>query len=211
MNLTVIAGLAAVGVIAAAATPTSVHSAVATARSASALLVGAGEMPGFDPLSAKSATHAGRFVRQLGPQDAYTRQFLTTLKRNGFQFGIQEHLRSSTDPNADAESLALELRSVPAARRELAAIVSLTLKSVPGSTIDRTQLPLIQNAVVLPQTAAGRPGGAANVYFASGRCVFFVGDAVTRGDPVAAPVAAVTKLHERATAACAQLAATHTP
>lgn len=208
MNLTVFTGLAAVGLMAAAATPSSVHSAVATGPATSALLVGAGEMPGFDPLPAKSATHAGRFVRQAGPPDA---QALSTFKRNGFQFGIQEHLRSSTDPNADAVSLAIELRSVRAARRELAAFVSLALERVPGSTIDRTQLPLIHNAVVVTQTAPGRPGGAGNVYFASGRCVFFVGDALSTGDPVAAPVAAATKLHERAAAACAQLAATRTP
>jgi hypothetical protein len=120
MNLTVIAGLAAVGVIAAAAPPSSVHSAVAQAPATSALLVAAGEIPGFDPLPARSATHAGRFVRQAGPLNADSRQILSTLKRNGFQFGIQEHLRSSTDPLADAESLAsriaLGARGAEAAR-----------------------------------------------------------------------------------------------
>ena len=177
----------------------------AAAISPASLVAHPNELTGFATakVNLRSATSASRYAKVvLGESPREARKEVAKLKRKGFQEGVQELL---TSPQGEALSTGLVLGSARFAKQELRASLSESLKAQGKVPIKRFTIAAIPGSSGFTAAQAGHPGGAANVLFSSGRCVFLVGNYL-RKSPEAqlgiAPIAGATALYQRVKSLC---------
>lgn len=164
------------------------------------------DLPGFAAAKIKlrSATSATRYVKVvLGESGREGRNEVAKLKRKGFQEGVQELLASQ---QGEALSLALVFGSARVAKQELKASISEGLKAQGKAVIKRFTVAAIPGSFGFSASEAGHSGGAANVFFSTGRCFLLVGNSLhtsTQEQLSVAPIAGATAVYQRVKSFCA--------
>lgn len=164
------------------------------------------ELPGF--ATAKSTLHAAttpaRYARVvLGERGRQARSEVTRLKRKGFREGVQELLSS---PQGEALSAAIVFGSARVATRELKTSVTEGVKAQGKAKLTRFTVASIPGSVGFSAVEAGNSSAAANVFFATGRCFFVVGNSLRKATPEqasSAPIAGASALYQRVVSLCA--------
>jgi hypothetical protein len=164
------------------------------------------DLPGFTATKIKlrSATSVTRYVRVvLGESGGEARTEVAKLKRKGFREGVQEFVSSQ---QGEALSTAVVFSSPRVAKQELKTSVAEGIKGQGKAVISRFTVAAIPGSFGFSATEAGHSGGAANVFFSTGRCFLLVGNSLhtaTQEQLSVAPVAAATAVYQRVKSLCA--------
>jgi hypothetical protein len=164
------------------------------------------DLAGFTATKIKlrSATSATRYVKVvLGESGREARKEVAKLKRKGFQEGVQELLPSR---QGEALSTAVVFSSPRVAKQELKTSISEGLKAQGKAMVSRFTVAAIPGSFGFSASEAGHSGGAANVFFSTGRCFLLVGNSLhtsTQEQLSVAPIAAATAVYQRVKSLCA--------
>ncbi len=169
------------------------------------LVAHADDLPGFTATKIKlrSATSATRYVKVvLGESGREGGREVARLERRGFQEGVQELL-----PGRQGEvlSTAVVFSSPRVAEQELKASISESLKAQGKAVIIRFKVAAIPGSFGFSATEAGHAGGAANVFFSTGRCFLLVGNSLhtsMQEQLSVAPIAGATAVYQRVKSLC---------
>ncbi len=203
--LTASAGLALITIgMAGGVAPTPASAQTATPN-VGALLVRSGEMPGFEPTgSPQTWTGAAQYVSQ-GLQET-GKKASADLKEFTDAGLIATAWGNLSGPGGDSGANEVwYLKSSAAARRLgwwLYASTAASGRQTPGSTLHTFKAGIAGGKAY---TISNSQGSANDVYFAHGRCVFFVGDSVS-SSPAESPsvvVSASKAVEKRTSATCA--------
>ncbi len=183
----------------------SASALAATVIPPASLLAHPDEMPGFATAKVKvqSATSATRYVRTVLDESGHEgRVEVTRLEHKGFKEGAQEML---TGQQGVALSTAVVYGSARVAEQELKASISEDLKAQGKATIKRFTVDAIPGSLGFSAREPGHPGGAANVSFATGRCLVLVGDSLrtSKQGVSIAPTAGAVAVYQRVKKLCA--------
>jgi len=177
------------------------------------LVVRVAEMPGFAPASVQSSSTASAFEWAHGAPGTWTeaQEEASLLESLGFQEGVREYLlakrREGRGAHREAVSEAAVLPTASAAESALRQSFANSLRAFEARGLAQFADRAIPGALGLGNFSAGRSGGDGNVFFATGRCFFVVGDAVhdarTRAQENRGPLAGALALYRRARHLCA--------
>lgn len=199
------AGLAIITIgMAGAIAPTPAAAQTATPNVA-ALLLHSGEMPGFDPTgSPQTWTGAAQYVSQALQETG--KKASADLKRFTDAGLIATAWGNLSGPGGDSGANEVWfLKSSAAARRLgswLYASTAASGRQTAGSTVHAFKAGIVGGKAY---TISNSEGSANDVYFAHGRCVFFVGDSVSSSSPESPSVvvSASKAVEKRTSATCA--------
>lgn len=198
----------AAAVVALAGSGVGLATAAAAAGGAGSLgrfVLRAGEQTGFVPTGHLKVERSLDRVIALEAREGVAgfRTDRVRLRHEGFRAFVVQRMRSLTDPGgSDGLSTVLELGSHRAARAELRFNVRRAKAyQTRGAAISTLRLPGIPGLLGFTAIGPGA-GGATNAYAAWGRCLVFVGDGVSAGDPEAPVRAAFAALYARTGTNC---------
>jgi hypothetical protein len=197
--------------VAAAIIVSGLAASIASAATASSpLLVQPGEMPGFASAKVQhfSAKTAARYVHSVLEEkpSPRARRKVERLNAEGFREGVVE-LLSVSHSGAEALSEALVLGSAEFAKRQQREKFTMVSRELhKHGRVIRFTAPGIPGSIGVALVVRGKAGGAANLFFTSGSCLFIVGDALGHGKvtQLKAPVIdGAEAVYRRSQAACA--------
>ncbi len=172
------------------------------------LLVRSGEMPGFVVRGAPEvATGAGQWVTLVEKESgSMARRDAQALRSAGFVAGAYENLGPKNGSTAGAGgSTVLLFKTAAEARRDVATQYSQGLAIQPTGAASHPLKLGIAGARGFTTPGSGpHPAAASNAYFATGRCLFVVGDFIDGTHPGTGPpvVTASKRVATRAAAPC---------
>jgi hypothetical protein len=186
----------AIGWVAATSAPAM---AVAPPISPPLLVARTHELPGFG--SAKVSFYwtpsAFEWAHGRGQSEAEAKSETAALLAQGFQDGAEAFFigrRERGGKRREAVSDGLVFATVAGAAHFLRELVAESLNAYPKRGLKHFAVPSIPGAVEAGDFVSGRRGVTGNVFFATGLCVFAVGDSIhdatTRAEGMRAPIVA---------------------
>jgi len=164
------------------------------------------ELPGFKRATKKLEVFesADQFLESRGGSPAEVETERALLTKRGWQGAVGEFFRA---PHREAIFVAFVFSSPQGATEEFNETLAADIKHLKGHGAKRSTVKGIPGSVLVGQFERGHRGGTGNVLFATGRCLFVVGDALKRAtsrqQAYHAPITAARAILRRQKHACA--------